>query len=98
MKSVSSAEARDNMERLLDSAQRERVVVTRAGKPCAVILGIEGYDREDLQLAASAEFWRMIESRRQGKELPLSELKTRLGLKKRSLRGRGRRPLAARDK
>jgi prevent-host-death family protein len=98
MKTVSSAEARENIERVLDSAQKERVVVTRAGKPCAVILGVEGYDREDLQLAASAGFWRMIESRRKGKEIPLSELKTRLGLKKRSPRGGGRRTVAGRRK
>jgi prevent-host-death family protein len=98
MKSVSSAEARQNMERVLDSAQKERVLVTRAGKPCAVILGIEGYDLEDLQLAASDEFWRMIERRRRGKEIPLAELKARLGLKKRSVRGGGRRPVGDRGK
>ena len=80
MKSVSDQEAQANFEDLLASAQNERVLITRQGKPSAVVLGLESYDDEDLGLAVSPEFWKMIELRRQGRSIPLAELKARLGL------------------
>jgi prevent-host-death family protein len=86
MKSISAAEARQNLEAVLDSAQTERVVVVRGGKPSAVIVGIEDYDAEDLALAKSPRFWRLIESRRSGKEISLSDLKARLRSGKRPSR------------
>lgn len=78
MKSISMKEAQSDIEAVLTSAQKERIVVTRAGKPCVVIVGIEGYDAEDLNLASSSEFWQMIEERRQGRSIPLAELRARL--------------------
>ena len=84
MKSVSATEVQSNLEAVLDSAQKERVMVTRAGKPSVVIVGIESYDAEDLRLASSPEFWQMIEERRHGPSIPLAELKARLGTKGRS--------------
>jgi prevent-host-death family protein len=78
MKTYSLAEARSDIEAVLNSAQKERVVVTRAGKPSAVIVGVEGYDAEDIALASSADFWRLIEERRQGRTIPLAEIKKRL--------------------
>ena len=80
VKSVSDQEAQANFEDLLASAQNERVLITRQGKPSAVVLGLESYDDEDLGLAVSPEFWKMIELRRQGRSIPLAELKARLGL------------------
>ena len=56
------------------------MVITRQGKPSAVVLGLESYDQEDLELIASPEFWNMIQSRREGRSIPLGELKSRLGL------------------
>ena len=84
MKSISAADARSDFEAVLDSAQAERIVITRRGKPSAVVVGIEGYDEEDLALASSPAFWRMIEERRKGRSIPLAELKKRLHLKTRT--------------
>jgi hypothetical protein len=57
------------------------IIVTRNGKPSAVIVGLESYDDEGLQLASSPQFWRMIQQRRgSGASISLSELKTRLKL------------------
>jgi prevent-host-death family protein len=82
VKSISVTDARANMEAVLDSAQEERIVITRAGRPSAVIVGIEGYDQEDLQLATSPEFWRMIEERRhRGSSISLAEVRARLEMK-----------------
>jgi prevent-host-death family protein len=86
MKSISVADAQSNIEALLQSAQKERIVITRAGKPSAVVVGIECYDAEDLQLATSPDFWKLIQQRRRGPEISLSELKSRLNLKERSRR------------
>jgi prevent-host-death family protein len=81
MKTISNLEVQENVDAVLDCAQSERVVVTRNGKPSAVIVGLESYDDEDLQLASSPEFWRMIQERRgSGSSIPLSELRTRLNL------------------
>ena len=80
MKSVSDEEAQANFQDLLATAQKERVVITRQGKPSAVVLGLESYDDEDLRLALSPEFWNMIQVRRQGRSIPLAALKARLGL------------------
>ena len=80
MKSVSDQETQANFQDLLASAQNERVVITREGKPSAVVLGLESYDDEDVRLAVSPEFCEMIQLRRQGRSIPLIELKARLGL------------------
>ncbi len=82
MRSISEEYARSHLRAVLHSAQRDRIVVTRGGKPCAVILGIESYDAEDLQLATSPEFWRMIDKRRQEPSISLSQLKHRLRAKR----------------
>jgi prevent-host-death family protein len=78
MKTISLAQARADLNAVLDSAQKERIVVLRAGKPSAVLVGIEGYDAEDLYLATSPDFWKLIQERRQGRLVPLSEVKARL--------------------
>ena len=64
MKTISDQEAQGDLQQVLDSAQEERVLITRDGKPTAVVLGLESYAAEDLELAGSQEFWRMIEQRR----------------------------------
>jgi PHD/YefM family antitoxin component YafN of YafNO toxin-antitoxin module len=72
------------LEAVLDLAQAERVVITRRGKPSAVVVGIDGYDEEDLALASSPAFWRMIEERRMGRFISRAELKKRLNVKTRN--------------
>lgn len=85
MKTISDLEAQDDLKNVLDSAQKERVVITRGGKPTAVVLGLESYDSEDLQLAGSPDFWRMIERRRhQGSAISIAEAKARLEARERS--------------
>jgi prevent-host-death family protein len=79
MKSIPEKELRTNLDTILNLAQRERIVISRRGKPCAVLVGIEDYDAEDLRLASSEEFWRMIRHRRAaGKSFPLAEVEARL--------------------
>ena len=87
MKTISDREAQGDLQQVLDSAQQERIVITRDGKPTAVILGLESYDAEDLQLAGSREFWRMIAQRRkEGPAISLAEAKARLEARDRPAR------------
>jgi prevent-host-death family protein len=60
MSNVPEKELQENLDSILTRAQSERVVISRHGKPCAVLVGIEHYDAEDLGLASSEDFWRMI--------------------------------------
>jgi antitoxin (DNA-binding transcriptional repressor) of toxin-antitoxin stability system len=58
-------------QRFVRAAQQERVLVTEAGRPLAVVVGLENKDAEDGQLEASPDFWRMIEQRRRRPTRPL---------------------------
>ena len=60
-------------------AQHDRVLVTRDGLPVALVLGIEGLDREQLELGSSDEFWKLIAERRGQKTMTRSELEQRVG-------------------
>jgi hypothetical protein len=58
----------------IKDARRDRVVVTRKGKPVALVLGVEGLDEEQLQLGSSDKFWTLIEERRRQKAISRREL------------------------
>jgi prevent-host-death family protein len=65
MKTIEVQSDQRDLQQILDSAQHERVVISRAGKPSALVVGLEMYDAEELELAGSDSFWKMIEERRQ---------------------------------
>lgn len=58
----------------LDDAQRERVVITRAGRPVAVLVGIQDLDDEQLALCGGDDFWRLISARRREGTVGRAEL------------------------
>jgi antitoxin (DNA-binding transcriptional repressor) of toxin-antitoxin stability system len=90
MKTIPVKELLTNVDTVLNCSQRERIVIRRAGKPCAILVGIQDYDAADLQLAASADFWLMIGQRRaQGRSISLSEVEASL---------KTRRPQSARSR
>ena len=78
MKSINVRDLQKKIRRCMMVAQKERVVVTRHGKPLAVVTGVEGYDWEDLYWATNAAFWREIERRRKEPTIPLEEVYRRL--------------------
>src|ERR1700690_436425 len=81
MSHVPEKELQQNLDSILTRAQSERIVISRRGKPCAVLVGIEDYDAEDLGLASSGDFWRMIRLRRaSGESIPLAQVEARLGI------------------
>jgi len=58
----------------VENAQSDRVVVTRPGKPVALVLGVEGMDLEQLQLGSSDKFWKLIRERRRQKTITRAKL------------------------
>jgi prevent-host-death family protein len=96
MKTIPSQELQTNVDAVLDSSQSERIVISRQGKPCAVLVGIQDYDAEDLQLATSPDFWLMIHQRRtEGRSVPLADVETQLKTRRGKLGGQrsaGRKP------
>lgn len=78
MKTISVRDLQKSIKETVDSAQQDRVVVTRRGKPAAVLLGVEGKDWETVVLETSSEFWELIEERRAEPTLTIEELERRL--------------------
>ena len=78
MKTVSVRDLQKKVRDCVDAAQEDRVVITRHGKPAAVLVGIEGEDWETVALQTSASFWRLIEKRRKEPSISLDEMRERL--------------------
>jgi hypothetical protein len=55
MQTVDAAEFAVNINQYLLYSISEGVVITPAGKPCAIVHGLN-YDEEQIELASSAEF------------------------------------------
>lgn len=64
------------IERWVDEAQRERVVVRRGGKPVAILIGL---DDEQQDLGGSARFWQLIRERRRQPTVSRVELERLMG-------------------
>ena len=78
MKTISVRDLQKSIKEAVDSSQRDRVVVTRRGKPAAVLVGVEGRDWESVVLETSPEFWKLIEERRAEPTLSVEELEREL--------------------
>jgi len=75
MKTVSVRDLQKSVRENVDAAQSDRVVITRHGKPAALLIGVEGEDWETVILQSDPAFWKMIAARRKQKTLPLAELR-----------------------
>lgn len=63
MRTIDIAQFSANPLQYVDDSQQEAIVVTRQGRPCAVVHGVPD-DLESSELAHSREFWTVIEQRR----------------------------------
>ncbi len=52
------------LETCLEKSQHERVILTRNGKPIALLVNVEGLDTEQIELGSSDNFWKMMAERR----------------------------------
>lgn len=82
MKTVPVRDLQKKLKRCIDEAQEGRVVITRRGKPAALLLGVEGKDWETVILETDPTFWKLIQQRRKQPTISLKELKARLNRKR----------------
>jgi len=77
MKTVTVRNLQQHIRENVEAAQNEKVVITRKGKPSAILIGVEGQDWETVLLQTSARFWKLIEKRRAEKSVSLKDMKLR---------------------
>ncbi len=78
MKTVSVRSLQKRVKECIDDSQQQRVIITRHGKPAAVLFGLEGEDWESVVLETDPEFWRRIQERRAQVAIPFGEMEKRL--------------------
>ncbi len=78
MKTISIRELQRRIRECVDEGQSDRVVITRRGKPAAVLVGVEGADWETLVVETNATFWRLIARRRKQPTVTLAAMRKRL--------------------
>ncbi|RJP34196.1 MAG: hypothetical protein C4527_02810 [Candidatus Omnitrophota bacterium] len=76
MKTIGIEQA--TLDMCMENIQQERVVLMRNGKPFALLVGVEGMDKEQLELGSSAKFWKRVEKWRKEKTISRAELERRL--------------------
>jgi prevent-host-death family protein len=74
---INDAELQDYVK----EAQRGGVLITRNGKPVAVLVGVKGMDLEQVELSYSPKFWELIKKARGQKTITRHELEKRLARK-----------------
>jgi hypothetical protein len=80
MKTVDVDQFAAHVDQYIMAAKFESIVLTQAGRPCAVVRGLD-YDDEQLELINSPEFWSMIRERRNGPTIPWEVAKKKLEAK-----------------
>lgn len=78
MKPIAVRELQKKIKPCLDEAQEDRVIITRRGKPTAVLIGVADEDWQTVILETDPTFWRMIQARRTQPTMTGEELKARL--------------------
>jgi len=78
MKTINVRDFQKKIRETVETAQTERIVLTRHGEPVALVVGLEGMEWEDVVLQTSRPFWKLIEKRRKQKTVPLQEMRERL--------------------
>lgn len=81
VKTVTVRDLQKNVKECVDGAQTDRVIITRHGRPAAVLVGVEGDEREDVLLQTDPTFWKLIRARRRQPTISLAQLKQRLRVK-----------------
>jgi prevent-host-death family protein len=82
MRTVPVRDLQKKLKRCIDEAQEGRVVITRRGKPAALLVGVEGKDWETVILETDPTFWKLIQRRRKEPTISFKELKARLNRKR----------------
>jgi prevent-host-death family protein len=82
MKKATVQDLQKHAEEFVARAQKDRVVITRQGRPAAVLVGVNQQDWESVVLQTDPKFWKLIHTRRKQATRPLSQVKDRLRRRK----------------
>jgi antitoxin (DNA-binding transcriptional repressor) of toxin-antitoxin stability system len=77
MKTVDFQET--NLDACVFDAQSDRVIITRGSNPVALVVSVEGLDKEQAHLGATDKFWKRISKRHQEPTIDRSTLERKLG-------------------
>lgn len=89
MKILGLREAKQSLSGCIETAQKDRVLITRHGKPAAVVIGVAGQEMDDVILQMDPRFWEMIEERRKNSStVSIAEVRARYGLREKRSRKR----------
>lgn len=78
MKTAAIKDVKAKLSEYCERSQSERVVITKHGKPVAVMVGVAGRTLEDVLTASNPDFWKMIEARRAEPTISMQELQKRV--------------------
>jgi prevent-host-death family protein len=78
MKTAALKEVKAKLSEYCEHSQGERVLITKHGKPLALMIGVEGRALEDVLTAMNPDFWSLIEERRREPTLSSAEMRKRL--------------------
>ncbi|MBI2345548.1 MAG: type II toxin-antitoxin system Phd/YefM family antitoxin [Deltaproteobacteria bacterium] len=78
MKAIPLRSMKQELSRYVDKAQKDYIVITRYGRPAAVVWGVEGHDFEDIFYMTNRAFWATIRRRRTQPAVPFAKAKRRL--------------------
>ena len=69
---------RADLESCVRRAQQERLLITRKGRPVALVVGVQGMSAEQLELGTSEKFWSLIAQRRRQGTMSRAALERRI--------------------
>ena len=78
MKEISLEQLGAGVDQIVPPSRSERVLLTRGGKPVAIVTSAGDLEREEIEYIESPEFWKMIAERRKQPRISLDEAFARL--------------------
>ncbi len=78
MKTITVRDLQKRVRACVEDAQEDRVVITRHGRPAAVLVGVEGHDWESVVLQTDPTFWKLVRARRKQPTISLRQMRARL--------------------
>jgi len=67
-----------DLESCVRRARQERLLITRKGRPVALVVGVQGMSLEQLELGTSEKFWNLIAKRRRQGTMSRAALERRI--------------------
>jgi len=78
MKTIGVRDLQKRIRECVETSQSEGVVITRNGKPTSIVIGVEGFDWEDIVIQADPAFWSTMRERRKEKSISADEMRRRV--------------------